>query len=46
MHLNKITKNLRNKVIAGVLIFVTALGGVMGYVHQQHKINGDRKSVV
>lgn len=39
MHLNKITKNLRNKVIAGVLIFVTALGGVMGYVHQQHKIN-------
>lgn len=39
MHLNKITKNLRNKVIAGVLIFVTALGGVMGYVHQQRKIN-------
>lgn len=39
MHLNKITKNLRNKVIAGVLVFVTALGGFMGYVHQQHKIN-------
>lgn len=39
MHLNKITKNLRNKVIAGVLIFVTALSGFMGYVHQQHKIN-------
>lgn len=39
MHLNRITKDLRNKIIAGVLVFVTTLGGVMGYVHQQRKIN-------
>ena len=39
MHLNRITKDLRNKIIAGVVTFVIALGGVMGWQHQQHKIN-------
>ena len=39
MHLNRITKDLRNKIIAGVVTFVVALGGVMGWQHQQHKIN-------
>lgn len=38
--LNKrITKNIRNKVIAGVLVFITLLGGGIGYKHQQSKIN-------
>ena len=38
--LNKrITKNLRNKIIAGVLVFVTLLGGGIGYKHQRDQIN-------
>ncbi|MGN1379142.1 MAG: hypothetical protein ACI4XR_01935, partial [Bacilli bacterium] len=38
--LNKrITKSIRNKVIVGVLVFVTLLGGGIGYKHQQNKIN-------
>ena len=38
--LNKrITKSLRNKIIAGVLVFVTLLGGGIGYKHQQQQIN-------
>lgn len=39
MHLNKISKGLRNKVIAGVVAFVMALGGIMGFIHQQNRIN-------
>ena len=38
--LNKrITKSLRNKIIAGVLVFVTLLGGGIGYKHQRDQIN-------
>ena len=38
--LNKrITKNLRNKIIAGVLVFVTLLSGGIGYKHQRDQIN-------
>ena len=38
--LNKrITKNLRNKIIAGVLVFVTLLGGGTIYKHQYDQIN-------
>ena len=38
--LNKrITKSLRNKIIAGVLVFVTLLGGGIGYKYQRDQIN-------
>ena len=38
--LNKrITKNIRNKVIAGVLVFVTLLGGGIFFKHQRDQIN-------
>ena len=38
--LNKrITKSLRNKIIAGVLVFVTLLGGGIFFKHQRDQIN-------
>ena len=39
MHINKITKELRNKVIAGVLVGLALLGSFIGFKHQQDKIN-------
>ena len=38
--LNKrITKSLRNKIISSVLIFVMTLGGFVGWIYQNNKIN-------
>ena len=38
--LNKrITKNLRNKIIASILVFVTLLGGGIGFKYQHDQIN-------
>ena len=39
MLINRIAKSLRNKVIVGVVAFVMTLGGIMGFMHQQNKIN-------
>lgn len=39
MHLKRIGKDIRNKVITSVVIFVVALGGVAGWNYQQHRIN-------
>ncbi len=39
MHIDKISKGLRNKIIVGVVAFVMALGGIMGFAHQQNRIN-------
>lgn len=39
MHLKRIGKNIRDKVVAFVLIGLAVVGGIMGFVHQQNKIN-------
>jgi hypothetical protein len=39
MHINRITKELRNKIVAIVLVGMTLLGTFVGFKHQQNKIN-------
>jgi hypothetical protein len=39
MHLNKLSKDIRNKVVAGIMVSVLTLGGLMMFKHQTNKIN-------
>ena len=39
MHINRVTKELRKKVISCVLVGMTLLGAFVGFKHQQNKIN-------
>jgi hypothetical protein len=39
MHINRVTKELRNKIVAIVLVGMTLLGTFVGFKHQQNKIN-------
>lgn len=39
MHINRITKSLRNKIISSVLIFIATFSGFVGWKYQENKIN-------
>ena len=39
MHLKRIGKSIRDKVVAFVLIGLAVVGGIMTFTHQQNKIN-------
>jgi hypothetical protein len=45
MHLNKLSKDVKNKIIAGMMAFVIALGIFVGYKHQTNKINDLKKQL-
>ena len=45
MHLNKLSKDIKKKIVAVMMAFVLAIGVFVGYKHQTNKINDLKKQL-